>query len=57
MKSKWPTLEGRLNNPLTTEKEALLQLQETMPLTDYATKKLKKLCVKSKNTNLPFTGS
>lgn len=23
---KWPTLEGRLNHPLTSEKEALLQL-------------------------------
>lgn len=26
MKQNWPTLEGRLNQPLTTEKEALLQL-------------------------------
>jgi hypothetical protein len=25
-KCKWPTLEGRLNQPLTSEKEALLQL-------------------------------
>jgi hypothetical protein len=25
-KCKWPILEGRLNQPLTTEKEALLQL-------------------------------
>ena len=25
MKPKWPTLEGRLSQPLTTEKEALLQ--------------------------------
>jgi hypothetical protein len=39
----WPTLEGRLNNPLTTEKEALLQLQKTMPLTKYALKKLERL--------------
>ena len=27
-KREWPTLEGRLNQPLTTEKEALLQLYE-----------------------------
>ena len=25
-KCKWPTLEGRLNQPLTSEKEALLQM-------------------------------
>jgi len=43
MKSKWPTLEGRLSQPLTTRKEALLQLQKTMPLSEYAQKELNKL--------------
>jgi hypothetical protein len=27
-KPKWPTLEGRLNQPLTSRKQALLQLYE-----------------------------
>jgi hypothetical protein len=41
---RWPTLEGRLNQPLTSEKEALEQLQKTMPLSEYAKKRLKQLC-------------
>ena len=28
MNSKWPTLEGRLNQPLMSRKEALLQFHE-----------------------------
>jgi len=31
-KLKWPTLEGRLNQPLTSEKEALLQFYESYKL-------------------------
>ena len=48
MKYKWPTLEDRLNHPLTTELDALLQLEKTMILTEYAKKKLERL--KKKNT-------
>ena len=32
----WPTLEGRLQQPLTSVEDALKQLQQTMPLSDYA---------------------
>lgn len=42
-KIKWPTLEGRLNQPLTTELEALEQLETMVPLSDYAKKKLARL--------------
>ena len=38
----WPTLEGRLNQPLTTEKEALLQLQTMIPLSEEGLKRLEK---------------
>lgn len=45
MKPKWPTLEGRLSQPLTTEEEALLQLEKTegITLSEYAKKKLEKI--------------
>ena len=41
---KYPTLEGRLNHPLTTEKEALLQLYRIggSELSDAALKKIEK---------------
>lgn len=44
MKPQWPTLEGRLSQPLTSEKEALIQLQKVSPgiMTEYALKKLEK---------------
>jgi hypothetical protein len=41
-KTKWPTLKGRLSQPLTTRKEAVEQLQKFgMPLTELAKKYLK----------------
>lgn len=40
--SKWPTLEGRLSQPLTSEGEALEQLSKTMELTAVGKKKLKR---------------
>jgi len=40
---KWPTLQRRLENPLISELDALEQLKKSVPLTDYAKKKLKKL--------------
>ena len=40
---KWPTLEGRLNNPITDELTALLQLKESVPLSELAEKRLKQL--------------
>jgi len=43
MKSKWPTLEGRLNQPLTTRREALIQLKQVLPLSEKAEKELEKL--------------
>lgn len=43
VKQKWPTLEDRLNNPLTTRKEALEQLSKVMQLSETAEKELKKL--------------
>jgi hypothetical protein len=43
MKSKWPTLEGRLSQPLTTELEALKQLQTMIPLSEYGKRRLKQL--------------
>jgi len=44
MKEEWPTLEGRLSNPLTTDEEAILQLEScNIPLSDWAKKKLAKI--------------
>ena len=45
MKPKWPTLEGRLSQPLTTEKEALLQLKQIggITLSEEALKRLEKI--------------
>jgi len=49
MKSKWPTLKGRLNQPLTTRKEALLQLKNSgMELTPKAQKELDRLLKKDR---------
>jgi hypothetical protein len=51
MKSKWPTLEGRLNNPLSSRKEALLQLKQNgMILSKSAQKELDRLLKKDKLT-------
>jgi len=50
MKRKWPTLEGRLNQPLTSTKDALLQLQTMIPLSEYGLKILKKLTKKKSNS-------
>ncbi len=33
---RWPTLEGRLRQPLTSRVEAVRQLQTTMPITPAA---------------------
>ena len=49
-KSYWPTLEGRLSQPLETEVEALLQLQTMVPLSELGIKRLKKL-TNNKNIN------
>jgi hypothetical protein len=35
-KRQWPTLEGRLSQPLTSRVEAVRQLQITMPITPLA---------------------
>jgi hypothetical protein len=40
--SKWPTLEGRLNNQLGDREEAIKQLKETMLITPLAEKYLNK---------------
>ena len=40
---KWPTLESRLNNPITDELTALLQLKESVPLSELGEKRLKQL--------------
>lgn len=43
MKYKWPTLEGRLKQSLTTRKEALIQLKKSgLPLSKSAQKELDK---------------
>ena len=43
-KPLWPTLEGRLKHPITSEKEALLQLKNSgVQLSEYGEKLLKKL--------------
>jgi hypothetical protein len=49
-KQKWPTLEGRLNQPLTTELEALEQLETMIPLSDHGKRRLKILQSKNKNS-------
>ena len=36
MKPQWPTLQDRLNNPLTDELTALHQLKSVLPLSKYA---------------------
>ena len=43
MKNNWPTLQGRLNQPLTSELEALEQLEKSIPLSEYGKKRLKQL--------------
>jgi len=40
-KRQWPTLEGRLSQPLTSRVEAVRQLQTTMPITPAARAVLK----------------
>ena len=46
---KWPTLEGRLNQPVTTTLEALKQMQANGDeLTEFAEKELKRLTKKEK---------
>jgi len=40
-KRPWPTLEGRLSQPLTSRVEAVRQLQTTMPITPIAQAVLK----------------
>lgn len=43
MKSKWPTLEGRLNQPLTCRGEAMRQMKNNGDiLTPWAEKELQK---------------
>jgi hypothetical protein len=39
---KWPTLQGRLNNPLTSRAEAIKQLKITTPITETAKNVLKR---------------
>jgi len=46
--SKWPTLDGRLNSSLTSELDALLQLKNSMELSEYGKKRLKQLLDKKK---------
>lgn len=48
MKREWPTLEGRLRNGFGSEREALEQLQRTLPLSEYALKRLEKCIAKDK---------
>lgn len=42
-KNNWPTLKGRLSQPLTSEKEALEQLEKSVTLSKLGKKRLKKL--------------
>ena len=43
-KVEWPTLEGRLKNPITSEKQAIKQLKESgVQLSEYGEKLLTKL--------------
>ncbi len=44
-KCRWPTLEGRLSQPPATLRQALEQLQTTMPLSKEGLKRLAK-CIK-----------
>lgn len=41
--SNWPTLEGRLSQPLTSELQALEQLEKSIPLSPYGKKRLETL--------------
>lgn len=47
-KYKWPTLEDRLNQPHMTRKEALIQINKVLPLSDSAQKELDKYMRKDK---------
>jgi hypothetical protein len=47
-KSKWPTLAGRLNNPITSGLDALLQLSSSLELSEYGKNRLKQLLNKKK---------
>ena len=40
---QWPTLKGRLSQPLTSELEALEQLERMVPLSEFGKKRLKNL--------------
>ena len=49
MKPKWPTLEGRLSQPLTSRREALEQMQRNGDtLSDWALRYLEKCIEKDK---------
>lgn len=49
MKPKWPTLEGRLNQPLTSRREALEQMQRNGDiLSEWALRYLEKCIEKDK---------
>lgn len=39
----WPTLEGRQNQSIATELEALQQLEQCVPLSEYGKERLRKL--------------
>lgn len=54
MKYKWPTLEGRLNQPLTSRLEALKQLKACpgVSLSEYAEKELERLLKKEEAKKL-----
>jgi hypothetical protein len=53
-KCKWPTLEGRLNQPLTSEKEALLQLYKIggCELSEAALKRVEKYLEEDKQLEM-----
>ena len=51
---KWPTLEGRLKNYLTSELEALEQLEKSIPLSPYGKRRLENLRRKSKKQLTTF---
>jgi len=46
-KPQWPTLEGRLNQPLTDELTALQQLKQVLPLSKQAQELYDKLSKES----------
>ena len=46
-KPQWPTLEGRLNHPLTDELKALQQLKQVLPLSKQAQELYDKLSKES----------